>query len=172
MSREVVLQARQRKDKAFKSASHSPLTDEQRVTFNALTYFAYNPQLALDVIPERFESGDVAQIMTTQNTIRNYERYGRFTFVVDDAPVSLTIYKTPHGYFLPFVDVSPETYPAGRYLDLDEPDPDGVFTVDFNRAYNPLCAYNDKWDCPITPMENRLEVPILAGEKLFKQEDS
>jgi len=170
MSREAVLRARQQKNAMFKSQSQSPLTEAQQATFNGLNYFDYQPELALEVIPERFAAGDVMQIMTTQNTIRNYERFGRFTFVVDDTPIALTIYRTPHGYFLPFVDASPETYPAGRYLDLAAPDDDGVFQIDFNRAYNPLCAYNDRWDCPITPAENRLSVEIQAGEKVFHLE--
>jgi uncharacterized protein (DUF1684 family) len=58
-----------------------------------------------------------------------------------------------------------ETYPAGRYL---EPEglPNGKFLIDFNMAYNPYCAYNDAWSCPLTPFENRLKVPIRAGEKI------
>jgi len=58
-----------------------------------------------------------------------------------------------------------ETYPAGRYLEPERLD-DGRFHVDFNQAYNPYCAYNDAWNCPITPAENRLKVAIRAGEKL------
>jgi uncharacterized protein (DUF1684 family) len=70
--------------------------------------------------------------------------------------------------FLPFADAlaGVETYGAGRYLE-PEPVGDGQFVVDFNLAYNPYCAYNDDWSCPITPRENRLTVPIRAGEKLY-----
>ena len=82
------------------------------------------------------------------------------------AVIDYTIYDAPHGYFLPFVDASAgvETYAAGRYLEPDEMD-DGQFHVDFNMAYNPYCAYNDGWSCPITPAENRLKVAIRAGER-------
>ncbi len=76
--------------------------------------------------------------------------------------------KEKDGYFLPFVDAlaGKETYGAGRYL---EPEPlgKGLFLVDFNLAYNPYCAYNDMWSCPISPAENHLKIPIRAGEKLF-----
>src|SRR4030042_54433 len=86
----------------------------------------------------------------------------------DGQIAELTIYQSESGWFLPFVDnlASKETYPAGRYL---EPEPLGNdrFRVDFNLAYNPYCAYNDLWSCPLTPFENRLKVPIRAGEKLF-----
>src|SRR5574339_636242 len=77
-----------------------------------------------------------------------------------------------NGFFLPFVDslANKETYPAGRYL---EPEllAGNRFFVDFNLAYNPYCAYNEMWTCPITPAENRLKVPIRAGEKLFEHHE-
>jgi uncharacterized protein (DUF1684 family) len=88
--------------------------------------------------------------------------------MVDDQEVGLTIFADPNGYFLPFVDslAGKETYGAGRYL---EPVPLGQdrFLVDFNFAYNPYCAYNDYWSCPLTPFENRLKAPVRAGEKIF-----
>lgn len=170
MTAEQIAQSRRKKDQFFKASAQSPLDDVQKSAFTSLNYFDFNPELVLEVLPERFSDDDTAQVITTQNTIRNYQRYGRFTFVVDGQPVALTIYKTPHGYFLPFVDASGETYPAGRYLDLAEPRADGIFDVDFNQAYNPYCAYSDRYDCPITPQENRLTVPIHAGEKLFSVE--
>ena len=81
----------------------------------------------------------------------------------------LTLYHGAYGFFLPFVDSAAgiETYPSGRYLE-PEPLPGDRFLVDFNLAYNPYCAYNDRWSCPITPFENRLKVPVRAGEKMFK----
>jgi len=59
-----------------------------------------------------------------------------------------------------------ETYPAGRYLEIETAE-DGKYVVDFNMAYNPYCAYNDRWSCPITPAENRLKIAIKAGEMLY-----
>ncbi|HLE52058.1 MAG TPA: DUF1684 domain-containing protein, partial [Anaerolineales bacterium] len=85
--------------------------------------------------------------------------------------VELTVYRDPHGYFLPFADAlaGSETYGAGRYLE-PEPAGKGKLLVDFNYAYNPYCAYNDQYSCPLTPWENRLKVPIRAGEKVFHEE--
>jgi uncharacterized protein (DUF1684 family) len=107
-------------------------------------------------------------MQTSTGDVQAYERYGKFSFEVEGVPVELTIYYNETGYFLPFVDslASKETYPAGRYL---EPESLGKnrFRVDFNLAYNPYCAYNDYWSCPLTPFENRLKIPIRAGEKLF-----
>ncbi len=70
--------------------------------------------------------------------------------------------------FLPFVDsqAGKGTYGAGRYLDPEQL-PNGKFLIDFNLAYNPYCAYNENWNCPIPPTENKLDVPIRAGEKIF-----
>ncbi len=89
-------------------------------------------------------------------------------FEVDGEPVSLALYDTGHpGYFLPFRDRTSgsETYGAGRYLDI-EPSDDGTATIDFNEAYNPFCAYNDAYACPLPPPENWLQVRIEAGERL------
>jgi uncharacterized protein (DUF1684 family) len=87
---------------------------------------------------------------------------------VEGQPVELTLYKDSHGFFLPFVDslAGKETYGAGRYL---EPEAlgEGKFLVDFNLAYNPWCAYSPMYSCPLPPDENRLTVPIRAGEKDF-----
>ena len=74
---------------------------------------------------------------------------------------------------MPFVDAlaGRETYGAGRYVEPERLD-DGKLLVDFNQAYNPYCAYNANWSCPLPPRENRLQVPIRAGEKIYSQESS
>jgi len=121
----------------------------------------------------RFTNQEKIQMQTTTGDIQTYTRYGRFKFNIDGIDAELTIYKDRNSYFLPFVDsqAGKETYPAGRYL---EPEPLGNdhFLVDFNLAYNPYCAYNEYWSCPITPLENRLKVPIRAGEKIFEHASS
>ncbi len=167
MSQEGIAAHRQEKDRIFKTSSNSPLLPEQMAEFTALNYYAHNPDLDLEVEISLFEVQDVAYVHTTRNEIRNYTRYGEFTFDVDGETARLTIYKTSHGFFIPFVDASAgkETYPAGRYIDPEQLD-EKTFLVDFNLAYNPLCAYNDRWNCPITPTENRLTLAIGAGEKL------
>jgi uncharacterized protein (DUF1684 family) len=117
---------------------------------------------------EEFTLKERMEMQTTTGDVQVYVRYGRFHFQVDGQDAELTIYQSEHGFFLPFVDAlaGGETYPAGRYLE-PEALPNNHFLVDFNLAYNPYCAYNEMWSCPITPFENRLKVPIRAGEKLF-----
>ena len=160
--------ARAEKDEFFKSDRYSPLTPEQKQAFTGLSYFPENPALALEVEVEPITPPDTIEMQTSTGDAQTYRRHGRFKFEVDGQPAELTIYHGEHGYFLPFVDsqANQETYGAGRYL---EPEPLGGnrFRVNFNLAYNPYCAYNDLFSCPLTPAENRLKVPVRAGEKLF-----
>ena len=159
---------RKEKDEFFAHHPQSPLTRDQRKAFNGLNYFPEDESLRLEVQVEEFSQKDPIQMQTTTGDVQEYVRYGRFHFEVDGQPAELTLYQSQHGFFLPFVDslAVSETYPAGRYLDPD-PLPGNRFLVDFNLAYNPYCAYNEMWSCPITPFENRIKVPIRAGEKIF-----
>lgn len=163
---------RKMKDEFFRTSPHSPLTPEQKRRFRGLNYFPENPDLDLVVEVEEFPEKETIQMQTTTGDVQTYERFGRFRFTVEGQEVELTIYRNEHGYFLPFVDAlaGKETYPAGRYLEPERL-PDGRFRVNFNLAYNPYCAYNEAWSCPITPFENRLPVPIRAGEKIFEDHE-
>lgn len=164
-------QFREQKDEFFRTSPHSPLTAEQQRSFAGLRYFPENPELDLRVEVEQFEQQDSVEMQTTTGGTQTYTRFGRFHFEVDGQSAELTIYHNPNGYFLPFVDglAGAETYPAGRYLEPERMD-DGRFHINFNYAYNPYCAYNEAWSCPITPFENRVDVPIRAGEKIFDSE--
>ena len=159
---------RKMKDEFFAAAPDSPLSPEQKKGFHGLAYLPENPDLDMEVQVEKFPEQTTIEMQTSTGDIQRYTRYGRFHFQVDGQPAELTIYSDGSGYFLPFVDslAGQETYPAGRYLE-PEPLPGGRFRIDFNLAYNPYCAYNDMWSCPLTPFENRLKVPIRAGEKIF-----
>lgn len=159
---------RAEKDEFFGTHPQSPLLPAQKKNFSGLRYFPENEELCLEVMVESLNDDQPIQMQTTTGSVQMYFRHGRFKFLVDGEEAELTIYRSEHGYFLPFVDslMGTETYPAGRYLEPEEL-PGNRFLVDFNIAYNPYCAYNDAWSCPITPAENRLKVPIRAGEKIF-----
>jgi len=173
---------RAEKNQFFASHPQSPLTAEQKQRFEGLNYFPENETLRLEVNVEEFPEEKPVEIQTSTGDVRIYNRYGRFYFSVDGQDASLTIYDTDFGFFLPFVDslANTETYGAGRYLEPEILE-NGKFLVDFNLAYNPYCAYNEPhslaarfgrepkvWNCPLTPLENRLKVPIRAGEMNFK----
>lgn len=161
---------RAEKDEFFGNDPQSPLTPEQRKDFHGLHYFDENEALRLEVKLEEYPVQEEFAMQTSTGSVQMYSRFGKFGFMVDGQEVELTIYQSENGFFLPFIDslAGRETYPAGRYLE-PEPLPGGRFFVDFNLAYNPYCAYNEMWSCPITPSENRLKVAIRAGEKLFHE---
>jgi uncharacterized protein (DUF1684 family) len=159
---------RMEKNIFFRADADSPLTPEQKRKFRGLNYFPENPALELEVEVKEFPAKDSIVMQTTTGDTQSYLRFGRFSFSVDGQPAELTIYQNKDGFFLPFVDSlrGTETYPAGRYLEPVSLK-GRIFRVDFNYAYNPYCAYNERWSCPITPAENRIAVPIRAGEKIF-----
>jgi len=163
---------RREKDEFFGYHPQSPLTPEQKHRFTGLQYFPENESLRLEVQAELLFDQQPMQMQTSTGGVQTYVRHARFKFQVDGQEAELTIYQNENGYFLPFADslAGKETYPAGRYLE-PESLPGNRFLVDFNLAYNPYCAYNEMWSCPITPAENRLKVPIRAGEKLFEHEE-
>ncbi len=157
------------KNELFAHGEGSPFADEEKKDFHGLDYFPENPELVFEVALEPFEDTQMVQVQTSTGDEQTFERYARFTFTVDGHEAALTIYRDEGGeYFLPFADAlaGKETYGAGRYLEPLELE-DGKVYVDFNYAYNPYCAYNEGWSCPLTPWENRLKVPIRAGEKVY-----
>jgi hypothetical protein len=160
---------RKEKDAFFAGHPQSPLTHEQKHNFNGLNYFAENPELIFEVKVEEFAEKEPINIQTSTGDVLTYDRFGRFRFTVDGQSAELTLYSRDEDFFLPFTDAlsGKETYGAGRYLEpiaLGK----GKFLIDFNYAYNPYCAYNAHWSCPLTPSENRLKVAIRAGEKVFE----
>jgi uncharacterized protein (DUF1684 family) len=159
---------RSRKDEFFKYSHRSPLPQELQHDFAGLDYFDPAEDLVFTVTPQPGDGAELT-IDTSDGQQRVYRRAAVASFEVMGEPVSLALYDSGHpGYFLPFRDATSGkgTYGAGRYLDI-EPNSDGTVTIDFNLAYNPFCAYNDAYSCPLPPVENWLQVPIEAGEKDF-----
>jgi len=160
---------RERRDAFFREHPNSPLTEEQKATFTGLRYFPENPDLSftLEIDDSGEGIGERIQVGTLDGSVKEYVRAGRIHFEVEGQPVTLSVFRdTERGrYFLPFRDgtAGNECYAVGRYLD-PKARPDGKLVVDFNLAYNPYCAYNTGWTCPIPPFENITKVPIRAGE--------
>ncbi len=160
---------RNQKDDFFGSSPDSPVDD--RSGFKGLDYYGEEPSLALELEIEPGDGSEV-RVQTSDGQKRIYTRDAKVSFDMQGEDVSLTLYGTGHGhgYFLPFRDATSgkETYGAGRYLDV-QPAKRGKVKIDFNLAYNPFCAYNDAYSCPLPPGENWLQVAIRAGEKDYKK---
>ena len=164
---------RKSKDEFFGTHHQSPLTDQQQSNFAGLSYFDEDDGFRYEVEVEEFAEKELIEMQTSTGAVVSYTRWGKVAFDVEGETAELTLFGDAQGHggelFVPFADVTTgtETYDAGRYLDI-QPLPDGKMLVDFNIAYNPYCAYNEQWSCPLTPFENRLKVSIRAGEKNFK----
>jgi hypothetical protein len=149
-----ISEIRRAKDQFMAQDHDSPLTDEQRLGFRGLIYYVENPDLRFKLDIEPFETQETVEIQTSTGSVAAFTRWGRLSFGVNGTPAHLTVYRDVEsgGYFLPFADSTSgeETYGAGRYLEI-ETLPDGASLVDFNYAYNPYCAYSERWSCPLTP---------------------
>lgn len=169
-TRSAVERFRADKDRHFATNPNSPLTAQQRQEFRGLSYFPEDPALRQEVRIEPADGPATIVLQVSSGGTQTYRRFGRVKVTIGDTVAELTVFANEHGFFLPFADAlaGSETYGAGRYL---EPQPlgNGRFRIDFNYAYNPYCAYNDRWSCPVTPAENRLHVAIRAGEKLYSK---
>jgi uncharacterized protein (DUF1684 family) len=161
---------RKEKDEFFKTSRQSPLTAEQKNEFSGLHYYPENPSLRLELKLERFAQPEPVILATSTGDEQEYFRIGQIRFDVAGEEAVLQIYEADYGFFLRFVDATApqETYGAGRYLELHDLG-DDMLGVDFNLAYNPYCAYNERWSCPLPPSANRLKVRIEAGEKKYHE---
>ena len=164
---------REKKDRFFREDSRSPLKEADRKRFKGLAYYPIDLRYAMTGSIEKYpvEPKPTYTTLPTNKAInKKYVKYGRFKFKLDGNQCALQIYRSLAGddLFLPFRDKTSgtETYEKGRYLYI-EPMPGGEVLIDFNRAYNPFCQYNEKYTCPFAPQENWLDIAVRAGEKRF-----
>ncbi|MGA1276950.1 MAG: DUF1684 domain-containing protein [Candidatus Kapaibacteriota bacterium] len=169
----TIIERRKELDAFFKQDPASPLKEQQKEQFTSLQYFAPNEEFAFYAEFSLNKNPDTVQLLTTKGSEkRTMLRYG--TFTVQDqngSAFTLTGFKSLEQeddvIFIPFKDKTNgfDTYEAGRYLEVDEISTSGEYLLDFNRAYNPYCAYNKDYVCPLVPKENILSISIKAGEK-------
>lgn len=159
----------------FRSSSDSPLKPEERDKYLPLSYFPVDESYSVPAQLEPAAERITIQMPTSTGTLRQMERVGELLFTLNGQQMKLSAFVDTTSrvtrLFVPFTDLTSgtETYPAGRYLDLD-PTPTGIYIVDFNAAYHPYCYYNSTYECPFPPAENRLPTPIRAGERLPRAE--
>ena len=163
----------------FRDSAESPLTPEDRLHFERLDRFPYDPAFR---VVARFKPARKPRefaMKTSTNRTPTYKTVGQLSFKLEGRTFKLPVYqnvdlsKKPeyaNYLFLPFTDLTngEETYGGGRYVDLQGPLAENV-VVDLNRAYNPYCAYSGRYSCPIPPLENHIGARITAGVKKFHE---
>lgn len=162
----------------FSDPNKSPLTQEDRVKFERLDFFPIDSTYKVTAAFELSKNPKIFLMPTTTDRLPIYKTYGVALFNINGKELALQIYqnqdliqqpKYKNHLFIPFRDNTngDETYGGGRFLDLEIPEGNSI-VIDFNKAYNPYCAYNGKYSCPIPPKENDLKVAIKAGVKNYK----
>jgi len=164
---------RTEKDQEFKNGEDSPLNEAQEANFEHLNYYPVNKQYKITAQFELNPMKETISLAYTDGTEKIYLKYGFAYFTLNGKEQKLailkpTFYEDEEYLFLPFYDETStiDTYGGGRYLDLST-DVGKTIEIDFNRAYNPYCAYNKDYRCPIPPKENKITVSVEAGEKKF-----
>jgi uncharacterized protein (DUF1684 family) len=166
------------KDESFKNDPDSPIPPDKKSTLLPLAYYPIDEGYAVPATLEPSADRTRIQVPTSIGKIRDLEVVGTLKFSVKGQPTRLAAFMEiteprSNRLFVPFADQTSgtETYPAGRYMELD-PTPTGIYLVDFNIAYHPYCYYSPEYDCPFPPKENRLAMPIRAGEKMSKADST
>jgi len=164
----------EKRDRLFREHPQAPLSETSRSLFDGLEYFDYDPASRVIGTIEP-AAGSLEQLPSSSQTPIGFHRIGRVTFTLRGSEQSAGLYWLDSyggGLFLPFVDSTggAETYGGGRYLiDTVKGSDLGVtgkgLILDFNFAYNPSCSYDPTWACPLAPVENRLSIPVRAGER-------
>ena len=174
-----VMEARVQRDMQMREKT-SVIPPGRRDAFRGLDYYGVDPTYRYVVPLRRFSAPDTVMIAESTGGVREQVRIGEVTIPLPGDTVDLVAFRgqsdAPRGrLWTPFADSTNgrTTYEAGRYVDLDPAGGDSV-VVDFNRAYNPTCAYNPDFACPLPPPENRIDVPVPAGERrpIFSDESS
>lgn len=176
--REAWLAFRIRRDALFRTHPQSPLDAQQRAQITGLPYFRYDA--AYRVMGTLQSTSGPDRSVALPEGVLTMSPIAEVTFALAGQRCTLTMFWLAGyggGLFLPFGDLTNghETYGGGRYLydtikGADLGAQEMSVPLDFNFAYNPSCAYNDRWICPLTPPENRLPVAVHAGEKAFQHE--
>ena len=159
----------------FLDTAETPLTDDGLKVFNGLDYFKIDSLYRVSAILLRTPDEKIFEMQTSTDRLPEYLKYGLAEFTLNGKKLKLNVYQNvklalneeyKDYLFIPFRDFTSgeTTYGGGRFIETEIPEGD-ILIIDFNKAFNPYCAYNHKYSCPIPPLENSLEIEINAGEK-------
>jgi uncharacterized protein (DUF1684 family) len=173
---QTVLKERAEKDSSMQFSPYSPFNRDTAATFHPLRYFKPNPAFIFKSKLYTYSNPDTVKIAGTRGEARIVLLIGYVQLQKDGKTYKVNIYegfsRTGEPYYsIWFTDrtTGKETYGVGRYLDFDlNPDPNFIYTIDFNKAYNPYCAYSYLYTCPVPREEDYIDMSIEAGEKNFQ----
>ncbi|QKX07619.1 DUF1684 domain-containing protein [Aquimarina sp. TRL1] len=174
---EDVLKFQSALNEKFASEEMSPLPSEDFENFKNLDFFKIDPSFSVQATFVRTPYETPFVMKTTTNREPIYVKYGEVHFQLEDKEYILNVYQnqmlvTQEAYkdylFLPYTDMTngKTTYEGGRFIDLKIPEGNELI-LDFNKSYNPYCCYNDRYSCPVPPVENHLEIEIPVGVKKY-----
>jgi uncharacterized protein (DUF1684 family) len=171
--KDSILEKRRQIDLMMRESPESPFPPQQRSSFQGLSYFTPDPVYRVTARLDPIAGPEEVVIPTSDGTFRRYQRYAWAEFDLQGTRHRLLLLRdlesrVSNRLFLAFRDQTSgrETYGGGRYIDLFQ-QREADIIIDFNLAYNPYCVYNYTYSCPLPPEENRLNVPIQAGEKMY-----
>lgn len=176
-----VKQFQYKQNTQFADAGESPLTEEDLKNFKALDFFDIDEKYRIKAEFELTPDTPIFEMQTTTDRMPLYRKYGIARFTFNGKKCELSLYQNQkymssleYGnlLFLPYNDASngSTSYSGGRFIDIEIPkEGSKTIIIDFNESYNPYCAYNHKYSCPIPPSENNLAIEVLAGVKAFDQ---
>lgn len=166
--------ARAEKDTFLRTSLDSPVPENRKAELLPLAYYPIDPEYNVPAALKPSDDTSTIMMPTSAGTEDPMRKVGTLEFTVKGQTMTLTAFapaaaRTVDRLFVPFRDLTSgkETYPAGRYLDLDRT-ATGVYQLDFNLAYNPNCYFNIVWICPLPPRENSLPIAVLAGERVIE----
>jgi len=174
-----ILQERAYKDSIMHYDPYSPFNRDPKAIYAPLKYYDPNPEFVFKSKFHKYEKTDTVEVSGTRGEIRKVIREGYLNLNYKGKTYKINVYKgfsqtgDPY-YSIWFTDktTGEETYGVGRYLEFSlNPDSNHVYTIDFNKAYNPYCAYSSEYTCPIPREEDYLDFAIRAGEKNFHTHD-
>ena len=172
----------QKLNAVFKDASKSPLKNKDLKSFKGLDFFPVDSSYIIIASIEKTPDTPFLGMATNTEEKSYYRKFGILTFTLKEKEMQLTLYESLEEsenpvfkdyLFLPFTDETSgsDSYGGGRYMDVfkSKINTNGTLELNFNNTYNPYCAYNDDYSCPLTPRDNHLSMEILAGVKDFKK---
>ena len=170
--KDLITEHRKNVDTDMKNGDHSPIDKDSLANFEELNYFTISEDWNIRAQYTLIDTGKIFDLPTTTDRVIPMKKHGLITFTRNNKTINLFAYTyvehPDEDLFVPFLDATNGdlTYGGGRYVEVKYPINDSVW-IDFNKAYNPYCAYNHHYSCPIPPLENTIDIVIDAGEKIL-----